>query len=198
MKRVLLFLALCAVALAGPVPPASAHEGAARLEIAETTATAPDTGRFVVRLAYIADGHPVDGATVTAVPEGPAGGLTPQTMAAVADQEGVYETTIRFPEPGTWTVRFTAVAPQAVLTTTFEAAPLPTTTTSEAPTTSTTEAATSTTEADPVPVAAASDDDDSGLGAGVVVLLVVLVAAVAAGTYLGVRRGRDRRDERRS
>ncbi|MBL8778326.1 MAG: hypothetical protein JNK12_20475 [Acidimicrobiales bacterium] len=174
------------VALGGPASPASAHEGGGT--IAVDTAEPTDDGaiRYVVRLTWNNDGHPAAAGltTITAVAVGADGSaLTPVTLEPLDD--GRFAATVEFPDPGDWTVRFTAVSPEATLERPQQVDPSPTTTLSPAPTTSASEAPAPTTTA--TPDGEDEDEDGDASKAGTVVFVVVLVIFVAGAVLLGIR-----------
>jgi hypothetical protein len=200
---------LAALVAAGP--PAAAHEGDGELalQLADPAAhTAPGTVRYRVLLTFLNDGHPADDATVTVVAEPSGAGavpIGPLTMAPGA-AEGTYEAAVAFPSAGSWTVRFTAVTPAALLELPQELAPTPPApTTSAAPTASTARtssaspptSSTATTSAVPVATGAGANpgddpsDDGGGSGPWLVAAAVILLATgVAIGAVALVRRGR--------
>lgn len=164
--------------LAWSAGPAAAHEGAGALALEQSTPVTDNQKRYVVRLTSVNDGHGAVNATVTATLVAADGAAqTPVPMPAV-DEDGRYAATVTFPAPGTWTVRFTAVKPPAVLE---EQAIItaPTTTTTTAP---------------PTPTPTASPDGDGGAGGSggngplVVGLLAAGAAVAGAGSWAAKRR----------
>ena len=120
-----------APALAGPATPTgdvgaaagvdAAHDGVGVLAVeARQPASALEVG-YVVRLSWSGDGHPANGAVVTAHVVGTEGFVAPTTLVP-HDADGRYAGTLAFPGPGVWTVRFTSKGPEAVFDS-FEAVP---------------------------------------------------------------------------
>lgn len=174
MRTRILALAIAAM-LAWSAGPVTAHEGAGDLAIEESSPVTDNQVRYVVRLISVNDGHGAVNATVTATAVAADGtAQTPVPLMAV-DEDGRYAATITFPAPGTWTVRFTAVKPPAVLE-------QPATIAAPASTTTTTTALPATTATAP------PNDEDAGSGgngpivgallaAGVLVIVVAVWAA---------------------
>lgn len=190
-------LAVAALAVLGLLgwvgaPAAQAHEGAGTIVVEAAEPAGPLEVTYRVRLTYNADGHGADDATVTVVAEGVDGPTTPVPMTP-ADDDGGYGATVRFGEPGPWTVRFTAVTPPATLELTETVASAPPPSTAE-PTTTTTSAAAPTTATSATPPStstALGSDDDDGAGGGVPVAPLVaggVGAAVVAGVAVARRR----------
>lgn len=188
------FMALAVtLALLGPISAASAHEGGGTITVESSDPTGSAAVRYVVRLIWNNDGHPAAAAdtTLTAVPVGTDGtAQTPVTLEPV-DDDGRFAATVEFPSPGAWTVRFTAITPEANLEVPQQIDPPPPSTTSTAaPTTTSSEVATpAATEAE-----APSDDEDADgtSNAGTVVFVAVLLVLAGAALLLG-RRLRQRR-----
>lgn len=173
-----------AVALVALMAPAAlAHEGSGTLEVVSAVPGPDQSIAYTVRLTYTADGHPAEGATLTAVAVDAAGtGATPVPLGPTGTP-GEYYGTVTFPAPGTWTVRFTAVTPPATLEEPVEIAPptssAPTTagpTTTGAPRTS--RPATSSNVTDGV----AAGSDEGGTDGAPAGLVAAVVAALALGT----------------
>lgn len=194
MNRILLALAVAALALVGSAGAAAAHEGSGVLTV--ETADASGTGmRYVVRLVWENDGHPAADATLTATPIAPQGAAgTPVTLQPV-DEDGRYQGTVAFPSAGDWTVRFTSVTPIATIERLEQIEPTTTTTsvttTTTTPATTTTNSIPRTTSApttDVDGVASGPIDDDGGITGFVVAgALVALVFAVVIG-FIRARR----------
>lgn len=182
--RQVVLLALAAFALTAAIAPvSSAHEGEGTIEVLAAEPAAPLEVAYRVRLTFTEDGHPAADATVTAVAERPgAAPTTPQPMTATGE-EGVYAATVRFPDAGQWTVRFTAVTPEATLERAETVAPPPTTTTTTSTTTTTTEPPATT-----APTPRLDRGDDGG-----VPLLPVALGGVALAVAAGVLTARRRR-----
>lgn len=107
-------IAAGALTLALGAAPATAHEGEAIITV-EQTHPAGLSVHYFVRVTWENDGHPANGATVTATAVRPDGTtLTPVTLRPL-DNDGRYEGAVEFPEPGNWTVRFTAIEPTGTL-----------------------------------------------------------------------------------
>lgn len=172
---------VASLATSGPL---AAHEGPGVLALVAAEPAGPLAVTYRVRLTYRDDGHPATDATVTAVAEGPAGATVPQPMAGEGN-DGIYVATVRFPGPGLWTVRFTAVSPPATLERTEQVAAPPTTTTSTGvPTT-----AARPTTSSPRVAARPEPDGGGGLPTGVTVVVAIGIAAVVAAILArGVRR----------
>lgn len=179
MRTRLLLLVVGALASAMAAP-AVAHEGAGTLAVEQAEAAADGQVRYVVRLTWNNDGHAALDATVNATLIGADG--TPQTPVPLpaADQDGRYAATVTFPAPGNWTVRFTAVKPQATLE---QAATIaaPATTSTLAPTTATTAAP----DVEPAPDSGSS----SGGGSFLPAIVVGAVLGGAAAWFFRRRRG---------
>jgi len=95
-------------------PPAGAHDGDAII-VMEAAHPAGSSVHFIVRVTWENDGHPAEGATVTATAESLAGDqLTPVPLAP-EDDDGRYSGPVEFPSAGAWTVRFTSIRPNGTL-----------------------------------------------------------------------------------
>jgi hypothetical protein len=141
-----------------------------------------------VRLTWSNDGHAALDSTVTATPvRGDGTTATPVPLTPL-DEDGRYEATVAFADPGSWTVRITAVSPIATLEVPTEvSAPIATVTT-VAP--SATDATSTTTELDETPAAAASDSEDGdGPPLALILVGIVVVAAITAVVVVRARRG---------
>lgn len=115
---------------------------------------------------------------------------TPVTLEPV-DDDGRFRATVEFPSAGTWTVRFTAITPEATVEVPQQVDPPATTTTTVARSTTTSEGeSTSTSEAP-----ADEDEDGEASKAGtfvfVAVLLILAVAALVIGRGVRQRRQLD-------
>ena len=180
-----------AVALLGPASPAAAHEGGGTLTVESAESTDSGSVRYVVRLIWNNDGHPAAAAdtTMTAVPVGADGtAQTPVTLDPV-DDDGRFAATVEFSSPGAWTVRFTAITPEATLEVPQQIDPPPTTTSTAAPSTTSSEAGVPTTATD-----APEDEGEDGEAskAGTIVFVAVMLVLAAGAIALG-RRQRQRR-----
>ena len=167
--------------LAWSVWPAAAHEGAGRLALEQSTPATDNQVRYVVRLTSVNDGHGAVNVTVTATLVAADGkAQTPVPLMAL-DEDGRYGATITFPAPGTWTVRFTAVKPPAVLEQPATIA-APTTTTTVPPPTTTTAPTTTTSPPD------GEAGGSGGKGPLVIGLLAAGAAVAGAGGWAAKRR----------
>lgn len=180
-----------AVALLGPASPAAAHEGGGTLTVESAESTDSGSVRYMVRLIWNNDGHPAAAAdtTMTVVPVGADGtAQTPVTLDPV-DDDGRFAATVEFSSPGAWTVRFTAITPEATLEVPQQIDPPPTTTSTAAPSTTSSEAGAPTTATD-----APEDEDEDGEAskAGTIVFVAVMLVLAAGAIALG-RRQRQRR-----
>lgn len=185
-----------AVALLGPASPAAAHEGGGTLTVESAESTDSGSVRYVVRLIWNNDGHPAAAAdtTMTAVPVGADGtAQTPVTLDPV-DDDGRFAATVEFSSPGAWTVRFTAITPEATLEVPQQIDPPPTTTSTAAPSTTSSEAGVSTTATD-APEDEDEDEDGEASKAGTIVFVAVMLVLAAGAVALG-RRQRQRRQAR--
>jgi len=162
--------------LAAMAAPALGHDdqGVLAGEYVADPADAPE-GTYRVRLTYLNDGHPGEGATVTLTAADGAGGAIAATPMSPVDV-GEYEAAVSFPNPGAWTVTVVADAPAA----TFEQA-----LTISEPASSTT---TSTTKVETEPIAGPDGDDGGGSSTGLLVGIVAAVLAVAAAAVVIWRR----------
>lgn len=181
--------------LAGPA--AAAHGGETTVEVVSRTPAGAGAVAYDVRLQF-EDGHPVEGAAVTAVAELADGTSVGPIEMAAGTEAGRYVATLRFPAAGSWTVRFTSADPEVTSSVEelVEASSPPTTVADEADeadeaddaeTTTTAPAPPTSTSTDPVDAAA---DDDSSTSTGLWVALGVVAAVVLAGTFLITRRGK--------
>lgn len=120
-----------APASAGPTTPTggqgaaaeadATHDGVGVLVVEARQPVSPLEVGYVVRLSWSGDGHPANGATVTAHVVGTEGIVAPTTLVP-HDADGRYAGTLAFPGPGVWTVRFASIGPDAAFDS-FEAAP---------------------------------------------------------------------------
>ena len=108
-------LAAAALLVLGPAArPAGAHEGDAVL-VVEGVHPAGQSIHYIVRVTWADDGHPAEGATVTATGIAPDGTqLTPVALAP-ADEDGRYSGAVEYPAPGAWTVRITSIDPTGTI-----------------------------------------------------------------------------------
>jgi hypothetical protein len=106
--------------------PAGAHDGDAVIEVEVHPAGLQI--HYIAHVTWADDGHPADGATVTATAIGADGTqLTPVTLAQ-ADSDGRYAGVLEYPSAGSWTVRITSIDPNGTLEQAQEVTPPPTTT----------------------------------------------------------------------
>jgi hypothetical protein len=165
--------------------PALAHDdqGVLAGEYVADPADAP-SGTYRVRLTFLNDGHPAEGATVTMTAVAGAGGTVPATPMSPVDV-GEYETAVAFPNPGVWTVTVVADAPAA----TFEQA----VTIAEPAREPSFEDSAAEEPVDEAEAIAGSEDDGGGGGSsstGLVIAIVAAVLAVAAGAAVVIWRRR--------
>jgi len=113
--RMLLATLAAVAALVASAPAATAHEGDGSFEVLGADPSGPLAVGYRVRLVYVDDGHAAADATVTAVAEGPGGVTVAPVPLDGTGEEGVYAGVVDFPAPGHWTVRFTALSPDATL-----------------------------------------------------------------------------------
>lgn len=115
MKATRLFCALgVAVALLaiGPTTPVDAHTGYGVVNVEARHPRPGNAIHYVVRVTWSADGHPATGAALTAAPVSPSGVPGPTVRLTPLDGDGRYGGTIRFNQPGTWTITVSAGRPQ--------------------------------------------------------------------------------------
>lgn len=185
-------LSLLALVLFAPAIPAGAHEGEGEFFV-EAREPQGSGFRYVVRLTWTNDGHAALDSTVTATAIAADG--TPQTPVTLAplDQDGRYAALVPSPAGGPYTVRFTAVTPEATAEVTQRPPPTTTTTTQPAPPTTEAPAAPSTTvAADEVASDAGTDDEqnDSGFSPVFFVVAIAALALIAVPILLQRRRSR--------
>ena len=167
--------------------PASADSGDPVFTVESARNDGPDATTYLLRVTWANDGHAVQGATITATPIAPDGGVrTPVNFTAV-DEDGRYEATALFDEPGAWTVRFTSVNPVGTLEVTRQVAASTTTTTTEDSATTTAEVPPQTAVAND-DAAATGDEDDGSSTTPVIVVATLVLAAFVAAVVLVVRR----------
>lgn len=186
-------LSLLALVLVAAAIPASAHEGEGEFAVEAREPRGPGF-RYVVRLTWTNDGHAALDSTVTATAIAADG--TPQTPVTLEplDQDGRYAAVVPSPAGGPYTVRFTAVTPEATAELAQRPAPTTTTTTQPAPPTTDTPPAPSTTvaENDEAAAEAGTDDDqeDSGFSPVFFVVAIAAMALIAVPILLQRRRSR--------
>lgn len=191
--------ALVAVlAVSGIGSPALAHGGDGAIEVV-TTIRAGDDVQITVRLTFVADGHGIPDATVTAVVEG----QTPVPLEA-DDQEGLYSGAVPA-QPGD-VIRISSVEPPTsveleapALEDEFPALPSGpevTATTTEPDATTTTGADEAPDDEDAAPATVTEDDDGDGSSALPIVIGGVVVVGLVAGLGFALtRKGGDDEDD---
>lgn len=170
-------LSLLALVLFAAAVPAGAHEGEGEF-VVEARESQGSGFRYVVRLTWTNDGHAALDSTVTATAIAANG--TPQTPVTLnpLDQDGRYAALVPSPAGGPYTVRFTAVTPEATAEVTQR--PPPTTTTSQPdPPTTEPPTASSATVADRDEVAADDEQDEQDDRLSSPLFFVAAIAALA-------------------
>ena len=177
-------LALVVLTLSAGASPAAAHGGEGQFTV-EAREPRGSGFRYVVRLIWTDDGHAALDATVTATVVAADG--TPQTPVTLnpLDQDGRYAAVVASPGGAPYTVRFTAVTPEATAEITQQPPPTTTVTTQPSPPTTDAPSVTSTTLAadeakphDDDENADAEEQGDEG-GNSSLLFFVVALAAVA-------------------
>lgn len=109
-------IALVALGLR-PAGPAAAHGGTGTLELvaAQPEPLAVLAVHYEVALRFAADSEPVGDVSVSAAAARSGQAPQPPVRMQAMAQPGHFETTVRFPEPGRWTVRFVSIDPAAIL-----------------------------------------------------------------------------------
>jgi hypothetical protein len=198
LRRVLAGLAVpagLAAGLAAGAPPALAHDGPGVLVVENDMPMGANGHHYTIRLTWENDGHPAaPDTTLTVTPVAPDGAVqTPVPMTSV-DQDGRFEAMVDLVQPGTWTVRFTSISPEANVEVPVEVAAPAEATTESAP--ATTEPTTETTVASsddgaqPVETeqsASREDDDGGGSGGALALILAAVALVVVAATVVFVR-----------
>jgi hypothetical protein len=116
----LVLSSVIALAVLSGAAPAGAHGETANLSL-DAMARGDAMVEVQVALSYADDGHPVEGAEVTASATGPGGGAAgPVTLASIG--LGGYRGELPTPAAGTWTVRAESADPVASAETTVEVA----------------------------------------------------------------------------
>lgn len=184
IRRTLALLAAVVVGIAALAAPALAHDDQGLFSVTVSEPSGDLAYDLQVALIYSGDREPVEGANVTAVAEGPGGTAGPFTLEPT-EEPGSYATTVTFPAPGEWTVRFTSITPSATIEHPIAVA-APATTTTDAPTTTTNDQSTSTIELVEEEEAAA---DDGGISPALVIAALVVASAIVA-VVLGLRQSR--------
>lgn len=189
MRRLTVLTLLTAGALTLAAPPAMAQEDEVQMEVVQ--ATPDDTGSSVtyeVALTHVDGGDGINGASINAIGTSDTASTSPVTLTP-GDEDGIYEGTISFPEPGDWLVRMASADPVASLAVTFTVeTPSPATTAAPDPSTNGPPPTSTPIE----PQLADDDDGSSGPPIGLVVGLAIsgLLMLVVAGTLLIQRRRR--------
>lgn len=184
-RSTLVVLAIGFVLLA-PVSSVAAHEGGGTISVESADPASDASVRYVVRLIWDNDGHPAAAAdtTMTAVAVGDDGSTQTPVALEPVDDDGRFAATVEFPDPGRWTVRFTAVSPEATLEVPQQIDPPPTTSTAAPSTTS---------EVTPAATIAPAADSGDGTKAGTIIFVTVLLV-LASAAFLVARRVRGLRD----
>lgn len=196
VAALLAVLLVVGVGVAAIAPMAGAHGDDGVLAVVSATPSG-SSSTITVKLTFEGDGHPVDGATVTAVADDGAGAAIDPVPMTAAGSPGEYTARLEFPSAAVWNVRVTAVSPSATVTLTQDiAGPASTSSTptgstpastSEAPVDGVTATREGTATREDTAEEAAEQSDSSplpwvlGIGA-----LVVVVGAVA---WVVARRG---------
>lgn len=194
---VALLVAAALLSVLGGAAPVSAHEGRAVVTLEENAPVTDTSVRYQVRAVWDNDGHPAADATVTAVAEGPDGERVGPIPMDPVDDDGRYATTVQFPGPGAWTVRFTVVTPPGSLERS-ETVPVPVAPTDPGgtgepstspanPTTTSTSAPAQTTPPDTGDVAATDADDEGSSSSGAAVFFFVTAAVILGACILAYR-----------
>lgn len=114
-------LLVVGVGVAAIAPMAGAHGDDGVLAVVSATPSG-SSSTITVKLTFEGDGHPVDGATVTAVADDGAGAAIDPVPMAAAGSPGEYTARLEFPSAAVWNVRVTAVSPSATVTLTQDIA----------------------------------------------------------------------------
>lgn len=183
---IVMTVAMVAVGVGWGMLPASAHNDEGVLSVVSAV-PGPSSSDVTVLLTYTGDGHPVDGATVTAVADDAAGGAIDPVVMGPGPDPGTYRATVGLPSAGTWTVRVTAVSPSATTTFTQDVVGAPATTGAPSTAEPAETPSTSTTVTDDRAASTVDRASSAGWALPVIVAVVVVLAAVVT---LGLRRRR--------
>lgn len=121
VAALLAVLLVVGVGVAAIAPMAGAHGDDGVLAVVSGTPSG-SSSTITVKLTFEGDGHPVDGATVTAVADDGAGAAIDPVPMAAAGSPGEYTARLEFPSAAVWNVRVTAVSPSATVTLTQDIA----------------------------------------------------------------------------
>lgn len=121
VAAILAVLLVVGVGVAAIAPMAGAHGDDGVLAVVSGTPSG-SSSTITVKLTFEGDGHPVDGATVTAVADDGAGAAIDPVPMAAAGSPGEYTARLEFPSAAVWNVRVTAVSPSATVTLTQDIA----------------------------------------------------------------------------
>ncbi|MFN8041910.1 MAG: hypothetical protein U0S13_00950 [Mycobacterium sp.] len=121
VAAILAVLLVVGVGVAAIAPMAGAHGDDGVLAVVSATPSG-SSSTITVKLTFEGDGHPVDGATVTAVADDGAGAAIDPVPMAAAGSPGEYTARLEFPSAAVWNVRVTAVSPSATVTLTQDIA----------------------------------------------------------------------------
>lgn len=121
VAALLAVLLVVGVGVAAIAPMAGAHGDDGVLAVVSATPSG-SSSTITVKLTFEGDGHPVDGATVTAVADDGAGAAIDPVPMAAAGSPGEYTARLEFPSAAVWNVRVTAVSPSATVTLTQDIA----------------------------------------------------------------------------
>ncbi len=121
VAAILAVLLVVGVGVAAIAPMAGAHGDDGVLAVVSATPSG-SSSTITVKLTFEGDGHPVDGATVTAVADDGAGAAIDPVPMTAAGSPGEYTARLEFPSAAVWNVRVTAVSPSATVTLTQDIA----------------------------------------------------------------------------
>lgn len=121
VAAILAVLLVVGVGVAAIAPMAGAHGDDGVLAVVSGTPSG-SSSTITVKLTFEGDGHPVDGATVTAVADDGAGAAIDPVPMTAAGSPGEYTARLEFPSAAVWNVRVTAVSPSATVTLTQDIA----------------------------------------------------------------------------
>lgn len=121
VAALLAVLLVVGVGVAAIAPMAGAHGDDGVLAVVSGTPSG-SSSTITVKLTFEGDGHPVDGATVTAVADDGAGAAIDPVPMTAAGSPGEYTARLEFPSAAVWNVRVTAVSPSATVTLTQDIA----------------------------------------------------------------------------
>ena len=96
-------------------PSHAVHEGYGVIDLEGRHPGDAGSIHYVVRVTWSEDGHPAEGALVTATLLDPFGNAQPPVTFDPVDADGRYSGTVTFPWEGMWTVRFASAEPAGSL-----------------------------------------------------------------------------------